>query len=202
MTRRRAINGAFAPIKLLLSAGCRAARWAMVVLVAWLLLGSQTPMVGVWTWREHVVALTMNRGVLSAKHVRFWSPVVDATLEASTVLPGNSLPQLCVYGRPGSLFSTSSSGPWPGRGGFAYFSYTDDLTILPRWGYREFSIVRWLFALVVCVPALAPEALAAARWLRRRRCRIAGLCPACGYDLRATPSQCPECGRISVDSVG
>ena len=32
-------------------------------------------------------------------------------------------------------------------------------------------------------------------FLRRRR---SNLCPACGYDLRATPSLCPECGHTTA----
>jgi len=64
-----------------------------------------------------------------------------------------------------------------------------------RYSVRSLRVPHWALALVVA----APPVLVMLRRRRRDRLRqgrlAGGQCPACGYDLCATPGRCPECGR-------
>lgn len=62
-----------------------------------------------------------------------------------------------------------------------------------------FWLVRIPFWMLAVTTGMLPGirlAVAANHLWRERRVRSIGLCPGCGYDLRATPEQCPECGRM------
>jgi hypothetical protein len=62
--------------------------------------------------------------------------------------------------------------------------------------YQTLSVAGELsYALVAAVTLMLPVGWAATALRRGRRRKRVGLCLSCGYDLRATPGRCPECGR-------
>ena len=75
------------------------------------------------------------------------------------------------------------------RGGLG-FRWRFDSTVHPK---------QTRFSRLVIMPYWAPLlvfALLPVLWVwRRRRHRRPGCCAVCGYDLRASPERCPECGN-------
>ena len=78
---------------------------------------------------------------------------------------------------------------WGMRGrefaGFQYATFRDMTGYVPQYA---FSVPLWAI--------LAAAAILPGIWLWGKRRRYSrGMCAGCGYDLRASPERCPECGR-------
>ena len=100
-------------------------------------------------------------------------------------------------------------------GGYAYgvqtLSRSDGVGLsYHRWnmtaGRTPQAPVLGTFAEVQISPAwpLLIALIVASLWVmqivkQRQAMRASGHCPTCGYDLRATPNRCPECGAIRAE---
>ena len=84
---------------------------------------------------------------------------------------------------------------WP-MPGFRAAHYVDTQWV----GYRSDFFVFAIHPAIAIAVFLVLPGVWINRVIRTRRARAAGLCPMCGYDLRATPERCPECGRSTEAS--
>jgi hypothetical protein len=99
-----------------------------------------------------------------------------------------------AYWCRGTAYRWSASGPYGALAGAIYRrGYSSDGKPVYITAASQAHV--WVLALV---SAVAP-ALYVGRKVREPRRPRPGACARCGYDLRATPNRCPECGAAPQD---
>lgn len=170
-----------------------------------LALTSNTFATGKLTQTTH--AATTGRGVLRLSVYRLthdgW--MAQRRLEWAQGMPHEQPGRHLRYGTDSPAIAAPPSPEWKWIGG-ARLHLANTRTLpdpkstsdIPPAAESEEQDILWLrFPLLLAAASLLPAVRLVGslrRTLRARRRHRSGLCPTCGYDLRASPTRCPECG--------
>jgi hypothetical protein len=139
------------------------------------------------SWDEFALILISGRGTFSiATRTQHW-------VGSSPPLPQRGLPDtrwMKNYPPASAAVKRANDIVWRALG--SGYSSARSRGVRFAGQHRRLWLPAWFLALGTMV---APS-LWLWRYVQRRRARGMNLCRNCGYDLRASPERCPECGTV------
>jgi len=135
-----------------------------------------------WRWYEQDNPQRMNQICLGRGYALY-----DWTDWSRSSLTGRNPPR--GYSRTDSRYRAFTINFKLGKTNFEF------ATIKFDWQKDEFATIQTHLICPFILSALLPALWLVQRVRHRRRARL-GFCSVCGYDLRASPGRCPECGTV------
>jgi hypothetical protein len=136
-------------------------------------------------WNEDVVSISSGRQLLVCES--------DSGTTAFVWDTGFPHPQPVLVTRPAGsgrlwLRSYVNEEGWHGIENNIQWRHVYETTVTFRVAILRSAYLAMVTSLLPAIKALA--------FVFRRRKNVRGCCSTCGYDLRATPNLCPECGAV------